>query len=82
MLGVGAGLLVEIAVRLHAGQLDHPAQLDLAPAAAHIRSAQGVAEGAGFLLQGMLAVEQLPHLFAQLGVGHGPGLLQADRLAF
>jgi hypothetical protein len=69
-------LLDEVAVGEHPGHLDHSAQLDLAPAAAHDRRAQGRDEVAGLRTQLLLRLGQLPHLHAQLGVRLCPGDLE------
>ena len=50
------GLLDEVAVREHAGHLDDPAQLHLAPAAAHDRRAERGDEVPGLVAQLLLAV--------------------------
>jgi hypothetical protein len=56
-------------------------QLHLAPAAPHLGPAQGVHQAAGFAAQVLLGGEQALHLFRQLAVALGPGLLQGLGLA-
>ncbi len=65
----------------HAGHLDHAAQLDLAPAAAHVRLAQGLHEVRGLVAKLVLHFRHLRELLADLAVGFLARLLQrADLL--
>jgi hypothetical protein len=66
ILSVCRLLLDEVAVRHHPGHLDHAPQLDLAPAAAHVRLAQRLHEVAGLLAQLGLRRRHLRELLADL----------------
>ena len=70
--GPRADLGVEVAVLDHAGQLDDPLQLHLAPPAADLRSAQRPGQRAGVPVQVRRRPVQRGHLLAQPGVGRGP----------
>jgi len=61
-VGVQMQLLGKIDARGHAGQLDQPAQGDLAPLPAHIRPAQSGDEVARFTRQGGLSHGERFHL--------------------
>ena len=76
MVGGGGDLLGEVAVLQHAGRLDDPAELVLAPAPAHLRGAQRGDQlfGLGAQLAGDGA--HRPDLLAQLGVRVDPVALQ------
>ncbi len=65
-------LLVEVDVRRHPGQLDHPAQLQLAPAAARLRPSQRGDQGLGLLAELLGAAPGELHLLGELGVRPGP----------
>ncbi len=66
----GGGCLEgEIAMLLHAGELDHPAELHLPPLAAAGGLAQGFDECSRLPLQAELAFPQGPHLLLELRVG-------------
>ncbi len=69
-------LLGEIAVREHAGDLDHAPQLDFSPAPAHVGSAQRPHQITGFRLQLFLSGDQRLHLGMQSRVGLAPFHLQ------
>ena len=58
-------LLDEVAVRQHAGALEHVAQLDLTPAAALVRRLQGIHERLGLLAKQLLRVGDGAELSAQ-----------------
>ena len=75
------GLLDEVAVLQQPGHLDHPAQLHLAPAAAHVRRAQRGDQRGGLLLQLGRGLADRAHLLAQLTVGGGAGALDAGEQA-
>ena len=81
VLGVDRRLLDEIAVGHHARQLDHPAQLDLAPGAARLRALQRRDELAGLLAQGVRAQRQRAHHLRQLDLPVAALALQAPQLA-
>ena len=68
-LGGHGFLLGKIAVRKHAGDLDHAPQLNLSPASAHVRSAQRPHQIAGLRLQLFLRRDQRLHLGVQIAVG-------------
>ena len=55
------------------GQLDHPAELQLAPAAARLRPAQRGDQGLGLLAELLGAVPGELHLLRELGVRSGAG---------
>ena len=67
-------LLVEVHVRRHPGQLDHPAQLQLAPPAARLRPPQRGDQRLGLLAELLGAVPGELHLLGELGVRPGPAL--------
>ena len=69
VLGAGGHLLVEVTVLEHAGHLDHPAQLDLAPAPPSLRRAQRSDQVPGLLLQLLVPEMELGQLLAQHVVG-------------
>ena len=82
-------LLVEVAVREHAGHLGHPAQLDLAPSPAGLRRPQRRHQVPGLLAQLLVPEMQLGHLLGQPLVGAlalelhllEPALVAGQRLA-
>ena len=71
LLGVGALLLVEIAVVQHAGHLDHPAKLNLTQRP-HLRTAKGLDEVGRLALKLPLRFHQRLHLLGQAAIGR-PG---------
>ena len=70
------GLLGEVAVLDHAGQLDHPAQLHLAPAAAGLRGPQRGHQRGGLVPQRLAGGPHEADLLGQRGVGGDPGVLE------
>ena len=66
--GADADLLVEVAAGAHPGQLDHPAQLHLAPPAAGLRPPQGGDQGLGLGPELIRALPGDRHLLGQRGV--------------
>ena len=76
-----AGLLLEVAVVEHAGHLHHPAELDLAPAAAHLRRPERLDQVAGLGLKRLLGPGHRLHLLDQSGVGRDALLLHLVELA-
>ena len=81
VVAADAGLLDEVAMREHAGGLDHATQLQLAPPAAHLRCPQGAHQRLGLQPQTVRGLTHGPHLLAQLGVGRGAGPLDVAELA-
>ena len=69
-------LLFEVAIFQHAGEFEYSLQLQLAPAAAGLRLAQGLHQISSFGLQGFLGVEQGSDLGCQRAVSCGARLLQ------
>jgi hypothetical protein len=67
-----ADLLVEVAAVDHPGELDRPAQVELAPATAHLRAAQRVRQAPGLLLElgDVLAELALPARALPVEVDH------------
>ena len=74
-------LLDEVAVLQQPGDLDHPAKLHLAPAAAHVRGAQGGDQRGRLVLQLRRGLADGAHLLAQLTVGRGAVALDAGEQA-
>ena len=66
-------LLVEVHVRGHARELDHPAQLQLAPPAARLRPLQRGDQGLGLLAKLLRAAPGELDLLGELGVRPGAG---------
>jgi hypothetical protein len=77
--GGAGGLLDEVAVLQQPGHLDHPAQLQLAPAAAHVRGAQRGDQCGGLLTQQRRGLADGADLLPQLAVGGGPVALDAGQ---
>ncbi len=73
----GPHLLLEVAVADHAGDLDDPAELQLAPAAPHGRRPQGGDEVGRLRAQVALGQRERLDLGQHGGVGLGPGHLEA-----
>ena len=66
-------LLGEVAVREHSGKLDHALELDLAPAAAHVRRAERRAEVSRLGAELLLPLRQRLHLLGQATRRHAGG---------
>ena len=80
-VGVGRRrLLVEVAVREHPGELDDALELDLAPAAAHVRRAERGAQVAGLGAELLLPLRERLHLLGQRPVGALTLLVERLRL--
>jgi len=74
-IALHAGLLGEIAVLQHAGQFDHPLELDFPPTTAHRRLPQGLHQAGGFPMQlRQVVLEQGFELLVQGAVGIDAGL--------
>ena len=72
-----AGLLFgEVAVVEHPGEFDDAAELDFAPAPAHVGAAQGVDEVVGFAAQEVLNLQQRTDLRGKPLVGTGAGAFE------
>ena len=71
------GLLDEVAVLEQAGDLDHPPQLHLAPAAAYVRRAQRRDQRRRLVLELRRRLADRAHLLAQLAVRGGAVALHA-----
>ncbi len=63
------GLLVEVAVLGHAGQLGDVAQRDLSPAPADLRALERGGQRSGFLLEAAGGLRQQPNLLIDSRVG-------------
>ncbi len=68
-----SGLLLEVAVLLHPGQLHDAAQLDLAPASAHHRRLERLGQVGGFGMQNPMRLRQRTDLLGELSVGLAAG---------
>ena len=73
-------LLGEVAVREHPRELDDALELDLAPAAAHVRRAERGAEVSGLGAELLLPLRQRLHLLGQRPVGTLALLVEGLRL--
>lgn len=80
VVGRGGRLLGEVAVRHHAGQLDRTAQVELAPAATHLRFPQRGGQRRGLPAERLAAHPHLVHLLVQLALPGGAPLLQLAQL--
>ena len=80
VLRLHRGLQVEVAVLAHAGQLDHPLEVDLPPAAAAVRGPQRGDEVRGLAPQDVLGLGHPAHLLLQRAVGPLPVRLQLLQL--
>ncbi len=73
-------LFHEIAVVEHPGEFDDAAELDFAPAPAHVGPAQGVDEVVRLAAQEVLDFQQRAHLRGQSLVGSGAGAFEFDHV--
>ncbi len=73
-------LLAEVAAVDHAGQLDDPLQLQLAPAAARLRLAQGGAEAGRLAAQPLLRGDELAQLLLQRAPLNGAVAVERSEL--